>query len=77
MEKCQRQIKNARKRRGKYVGYGVEILCRNTTKDQLAINIMACKLEIGEHQILAHEENESWVSDEIPNYYDIIKHTIK
>ena len=49
-------------------GYGVEILCGNTTNDQLAINILACKLEIGERQTLAHEENGSWVLNEIPNY---------
>lgn len=49
-------------------GAGVEILCGNTTNDQLAINILACKLEIGERQTLAYEDNGSWVLNEIPNY---------
>lgn len=49
-------------------GAGVEILCGSTTNDQLAINILACKLEIGERQTLAYEDNGSWVLNEIPNY---------
>jgi len=33
-----------------------------------AINITACKLELGSEQTLAHQENGVWVLNEIPDY---------
>lgn len=32
------------------------------------VTVSACKLEFGDHQTLAHQENGVWVLNEIPNY---------
>lgn len=36
--------------------------------EKIAATIIACKLEIGNVQTLAHQENGAWVLNEIPNY---------
>ena len=46
------------------------ILCRITTDTSTSLNtgVVAIKVEIGDTQTLAHQENGTWVLNEIPDY---------
>ena len=59
---------------GKYVSITTFVMPENATKLDFLIGgattkkIVACKLELGSQQTLAHQENGVWVLNEIPDY---------
>lgn len=47
---------------------GVEILVMNASSNTADVDMYAWKLELGDTQTLAHQENGAWVLNEIPDF---------
>ena len=53
-----------------YTQTGDRTVSLRTENNAIALNIIAMKLEIGSMQTLAHQENGTWVLNEIPDYME-------